>query len=90
MVSFTEVGRAIGDTARENMSKNPKNTVFEIKRLIGKNFSDKDIQDDIKLWPFKVVSDLDDRALVCVKEKCEVKKYLPEQISSMILGQLKR
>jgi heat shock protein 1/8 len=90
MVSFTEVGKAIGDAARLTMSKNPKYTVFEIKRLIGKKFSDEDIQDDIKLWPFKVVSDVDDRALVCVKEKCEVKKYLPEQISSMILGQLKR
>ena len=44
MVSFTEVGRAIGDAAKLTMSKNPKNTVFEIKRLIGKKFSDGDIQ----------------------------------------------
>lgn len=40
MVSFTEIGRAIGYAARLAMSKNPKYTVFEIKRLIGKKFSD--------------------------------------------------
>ena len=62
MVSFTEVGRAIGDAAKLTMSKNPKNTVFEIKRLIGKKFSDGDIQEDIKLWPFEVISDLKERA----------------------------
>lgn len=43
MVSFTDVGRAIGDAAKLNMSKNPKNTVFEIKRLIGKKFLDEEI-----------------------------------------------
>ena len=57
MVSFTDVGIAIGDAAKLTMSKNPKNTVFEIKRLIGKKFLDEDIQQDIKLWPFEVVSD---------------------------------
>lgn len=90
MVSFTEVGRAIGDAAKLTMSKNPKNTVFEIKRLIGKKFSDAEIQEDIKLWPFEVVADIKERATVRVKEKGEVKTYQPEQISSMILGQLKR
>jgi molecular chaperone DnaK (HSP70) len=43
MVSFTDVGRAIGDAAKLNMSKNPENTVFEIKRLIGKKFLDEEI-----------------------------------------------
>jgi len=90
MVSFTEVGRAIGDAAKLTMSKNPKNTVFEIKRLIGKNFSDVFIQEDIKLWPFEVSSDFKDRAIVRVKEGGVIKTYQPEQISSMILGQLKR
>ena len=62
MVSFTDVGRAIGVAAKLSMSKNSNNTVFEIKRLIGKKFFDEDIQDDIKLWSFDVVSDLKERA----------------------------
>jgi L1 cell adhesion molecule like protein len=86
MVSFNEVGRAVGDAARLNMTKNPKNTVYEIKRLIGKKFSDPTVQEDIKLWPFKVVSDPKERAVVSVQEKSLAKTYQPEEISSMILS----
>ena len=43
MVSFNELGKAIGDAAKIMMFKNPKNTVFDVKRLIGKNFSDQQV-----------------------------------------------
>jgi heat shock 70kDa protein 1/2/6/8 len=52
IVSFNEIGKAIGDSAKSQMAVNPKNTVFDVKRLMGKKFSDKQIQEDIKLWPF--------------------------------------
>jgi heat shock 70kDa protein 1/2/6/8 len=39
------------------MAKNPKNTVFDVKRLIGKKFSDQQVKEDIKTWPFKVIGD---------------------------------
>jgi heat shock 70kDa protein 1/2/6/8 len=68
------------------MSINPNNTVFDVKRLIGKKFSDQQVQEEIKLWPFKVLKDDRDRVLIQVKEGEENKTYQPEQISSMILA----
>jgi L1 cell adhesion molecule like protein len=68
------------------MSINPKNTVFDVKRLIGKSFSDQQVQKDIKLWPFKVIKDERDRALIQVEEREENKTYHPEQISAIILA----
>lgn len=46
--------RLIGDAAKNQLTINPENTVFDAKRLIGRDFNDKTVQDDIKLWPFKV------------------------------------
>ncbi len=46
----------IGEAAKNQAAMNPKNTIFDAKRLIGRNFSDKIVQDDMKLWPFKVSS----------------------------------
>lgn len=46
--------RLIGDAAKNQLTTNPENTVFDAKRLIGREFNDKTVQDDIKLWPFKV------------------------------------
>merc|ERR1712072_1499671 len=54
-VGFTESERLIGDGAKNQCAMNPKNTVFDAKRLIGRKFSDPIVQDDIQHWPFKVV-----------------------------------
>jgi endoplasmic reticulum chaperone BiP len=55
-VAFTESGeRLIGDAAKNQLTTNPENTVFDAKRLIGREYNDKTVQDDIKLWPFKVI-----------------------------------
>jgi heat shock 70kDa protein 1/2/6/8 len=75
MVSFNEVGRTVGDAARINMTKNPKNTVYEIKRLIGRKFNEPEVQKDIKLWPFKVVSDPKERAVVSIVQNNSAKTY---------------
>lgn len=54
-VAFTESGeRLIGDAAKNQLTLNPENTVFDAKRLIGREFTEKTVQDDLKLWPFKV------------------------------------
>lgn len=53
-VAFTDSERLIGDAAHNQTAKNPLNTVFDAKRLIGRKFSDPTVQKDIKLWPFKV------------------------------------
>ena len=89
IVAFTETKRLIGNEAKNQMTKNYKNTVYDAKRLIGRNFSNEIIQKDMKLWPFTVKEDNKDRPLICVEYKKEKKEFYPEQISAMILEKLK-
>jgi len=56
-VAFTDTERLIGDAAKNQVAMNPSNTIFDAKRLIGRNFEDPTIQKDMKHWPFKVISD---------------------------------
>lgn len=55
-VAFTESERLIGEAAKNQAAMNPNNTVFDAKRLIGRNFTDPSVTADCKLWPFKVVN----------------------------------
>ena len=88
-VAFTEEERLIGDAAKNQTARNPTNTVFDAKRLIGRKFSDKIVQQDIKLWPFKVESGPGEKPLIVVKFKGEQKKFQAEEISSMVLVKMK-
>jgi len=88
-VAFTESERLIGDAAKNQTARNPTNTVFDAKRLIGRKFSDKTVQEDIKLWPFKVVSGPQEKPLISVKYMGEEKKFQAEEISSMVLTKMK-
>ncbi|MBY8978664.1 Hsp70 family protein, partial [Rhodobacteraceae bacterium NNCM2] len=54
-VSFTDKERLIGESAKNNAAMNPKNTIFDIKRLIGRRFDDPHTTKDIQSWPFTVV-----------------------------------
>lgn len=73
-VAFTEHERLIGDAAKSQTARNPTNTVFDAKRLIGRKFADKNVQEDAKLWPFKVVAGPMDKPLISVKHMGEEKK----------------
>lgn len=84
-VAFTEDERLIGDAAKNQIARNPRNTVFDAKRMIGRKFSDKSIQEDMKHWPFKVEQGAGDKPMIVVNFKNEVKKFHPEEISSMVL-----
>ena len=88
-VAFTEEERLIGDAAKNQTARNPTNTVFDAKRLIGRKFSDKVVQADCKLWPFKVESGPGEKPLIVVKFKGETKRFQAEEISSMILTKMK-
>ena len=88
-VAFTETERLIGDAAKNQVAKNPVNTVFDAKRLIGRKFSDPIVQKDMKLWPFTVEAGPDDKPVIVVKFKGENKKFHPEEISSMVLVKMK-
>lgn len=67
---------------------NPKNTVFDAKRLIGRKYDDPKIQDDMKHWPFTVISD-GGKPKIQIEFKGEIKKFAPEEISSMVLSKMR-
>ncbi|XP_057731429.1 heat shock 70 kDa protein [Arachis stenosperma] len=84
-VAFTDTERLIGDAAKNQVAMNPKNTVFDAKRLIGRRFSDASVQNDMKLWPFKVIAGAGDKPMIVVTYKGEEKTFAAEEISSMVL-----
>jgi len=88
-VAFTDSERLIGDAAKNQVARNPENTVFDAKRLIGRKFADPIAQADMKLWPFKCVSGAGDKPMIVVNFQGEEKKFHPEEISSMILTKMK-
>ena len=79
----------IGSGVNDN-TKHYENIIYDSKRLIGRNFSDKEVQNDIKFWPFKVDKDNNDKPQIIVKINDNEKRYYPEEISAMILKQLKK
>jgi len=88
-IAFTKNGRIFGEEAKEQAHLNPTNTVYDLKRLIGRQFSDRKIQDDIdKHWPFKVL-DIDGQPRIEVEERSVKVNYSPEQITSFLVGYLK-
>lgn len=87
-IAFTETERLIGDAAKNQSSMNPKNTVFDAKRLIGRQFSDQCVQNDIKNWPFSVV-DKGGKPFIQVEYKGDTKDFRPEELSAMILVKMK-
>ncbi|KAM5377311.1 hypothetical protein ACJZ2D_005130 [Fusarium nematophilum] len=87
-VAFTEEERLVGDSAKNQAAANPTNTIYDVKRLIGRKFSEKDLQTDLKHFPYKVVNK-DDRPVVQVQVDGTKKQFTPEEISAMILGKMK-
>nr|AON76433.1 HSP70 family protein [Hevea brasiliensis] len=87
-VAFTDSERLIGEAAKNQAAFNPENTIFDIKRLIGRKFDDPEVQRDIKFLPYKVVNK-DGKPYVQVKVKGENKVFSPEEISAMVLGKMK-
>lgn len=87
-VVFTEMERLIGDAAKNQVAMNPKNTVFDSKRLIGRRFDDPKMQQDMKHWPFTVINDCG-KPKIRVEFKGEVRTFAPEEISSMVLMKMK-
>ena len=76
--------RLVGQVARRQQVTNPKNTIYEVKRLIGRNFNDKEVQRDLKLMGYEIV-----KSGNSTKVKMGDKEYSPEEVSAMILGKLK-
>ena len=88
-VAFTDAERLIGDAAKNQVSMNPENTIFDVKRLIGRKIDDSHIQADMQHWPFRVIAKEGGKPHVQVEFKGEQKTFSPEEISAMILTKMK-
>ncbi|KAK8000019.1 hypothetical protein PG990_012619 [Apiospora arundinis] len=87
-VSFNEKERLIGEAAKNQAAMNPINTVFDVKRLIGRPFDDPIVKKDIESWPFKVVEQ-GSNPMVQVEYLGETKTFSPQEISAMVLTKMK-
>ena len=87
-VAFSDNERLVGDAAKNQAAMNPLNTVYDAKRLIGRKYTDATVQQDIKLWPFKVVNDKDTPKIM-VQYNGEEKQFTSEEISAMVIGKMK-
>ena len=91
VVTFTDHERLVGQSAKNQITRNYQNTIYDAKRLIGRRFDEPEVQKDIKAWPFKVVKDpKKNRPLIQVTYKKEQKTFLPEEISAMVLEKMKK
>jgi len=88
-VAFTDTERLIGDAAKNQCALNPKHTVFDAKRLIGRKFADPAVQSDMKHWPFTVANDPGEKPVIKVQHMGEDKTFTPEQISAAVLTKMK-
>ncbi|PNX88777.1 heat shock protein 70 kDa, partial [Trifolium pratense] len=68
-VAFTNSQKLVGDAAKDQAASNPSNTIFDAKKLIGRKYSDPIIQNNLRLWPFKVISSTNDKPMIVVKYK---------------------
>jgi L1 cell adhesion molecule like protein len=87
-VSFTSEERLIGDPAKTLAASNAKNTVYDAKRLIGRNYNDSHMKEEMKYFSYDIV-DKNNKPIIEVEYKNERKQFTPEEISSMILYKMK-
>ncbi|KAM5556350.1 hypothetical protein ABKV19_023978 [Rosa sericea] len=88
-VAFADTERLIGDAAFNQVIRNPTNSIFDAKRLIGRRFSDNSVQNDMKHWPFKIIKGTDDRPMIVVTQNGVQKQFAAEEISSMVLAKMR-
>ena len=84
-VAFTDTERLIGEAAKTQVTSNIKNTIYDVKRLIGRKFSDPDVKKEMETLSYKVVAGSNDSCEIVVTIAGVEKHFTPEQISSMIL-----
>ncbi|KAK6195270.1 hypothetical protein SNE40_000737 [Patella caerulea] len=88
-VAFTDEGeRLIGDAAKNQLTSNPENTIFDVKRLIGRTWDDPSVQKDKEYYPFKIVNK-NGKPHIQVTVKGQERIFAPEEISAMVLGKMK-
>ena len=88
-VSFMNEERLIGDAAKNSASQNPENTIYDAKRLIGRDFDDKYLQNEMKTLSYQVINQ-NNKPKIKVKFMNEDKRFTPEEISAMVLTEMKQ
>ncbi|KAF1960934.1 heat shock protein 70b [Byssothecium circinans] len=88
-VSFTDTQRLIGDAAKNAFPSNPSRTIYDIKRLIGRKITDGDVRADIATFPFEVFGSRDGVPKVRVEVQGERREFSAEEVSAMILGEMR-
>merc|ERR1712004_270371 len=88
-VAFTESGeRLIGDSAKNQLTSNPKNTIFDAKRLIGREWNEPSVQNDRKFFPFEILNKKS-KPLIKVETSSGAKELSAEEVSAMVLSKMK-
>eukprot|EP00461_Guttulinopsis_vulgaris_P002599 UN02600 len=89
-VSFTEKEFLVGQAAKNLCPINGPNTVYDVKRILGRDFNDPELQRDIKHFPFQVLPDeITNQPIIGVTYKGQQRYFKPEQISALVLQRLK-
>ena len=90
IVTFSDNRINIGKENYKDDNKYKKKTIYDINKIIGKKYNDKELKENMKIWPFKIEKDLEtNKPLIVVEYKKEIKKYFPEEILSMIFYDIK-
>jgi endoplasmic reticulum chaperone BiP len=87
-IAFTDDERLVGEAAKNQLSANPINTIISVKRIIGRKFNDKEVQQDKKNYQYNIIN-RDGKPYVSVKTANVDKEFSPEQLSAMILSKMK-
>ena len=88
VVSFTDEERLVGESAKTQAQIDPASTIYDVKRLIGRKFNDKEVQEDAKFLPYKIVN-RDGKPVIQALVKGETKEMQVEEISAMVLTKMK-
>ena len=88
IIAYTDDETLVGQSAKRQAVTNPENTLFAIKRLIGRKFSDKSVQADKKLVPYEIISDKD-KPVIRVTQSGKKTTFAPEEVSAMVLQKMK-
>ena len=88
-VAFNDDEKLVGDAAKNQSTLNPGNTVYDVKRILGRNFNDPTVQEDISNFTYDVINK-DNKPIIQVKYKGELKTFEPEVISSLVITNMKK
>ncbi|KAJ0930086.1 putative Heat shock protein 70 family [Helianthus annuus] len=88
-VACNEKELLVGEGAKNQITRNPTHTVFDVKRIMGSRFNDTSLQKDIESWPFKVIQGSSDKPMIVLEHMGANKEFSAEELSSMILKKLK-